>query len=481
MRLSSFWHNRKVTLIALSGTVVIWLILRLLADADAKLLAQYHLSLPTIEIYYTALIVILTFLMILEPRLRPRLQQSRMRAIIVAAAGVISFLAVGLPLQPQQTRLFQFPFSLWLIIVHVVGLVALVVWGITANRAELPNRRLQQAALVLLIGAALLVLTAHMTSLGEFMRYDAPDEPWLASMATHYADDGDLSPSYIASAFGTPDPILPRYYWAMGLWLRLIGHDTLAQLRTFPLMVGGLAVVIFGLTIWRIPALTTLQKWAGLLLFLTFSPLVRTSHNLRMDIGLAVYGVLILVGLLMFFELGYRQKRWPILMGAALLIGLETVPTAALPLGGAVGLILCIWFLRQPERSRNWPYIAVYAAAGAVSVMLYLALHFLPDVQTSLNGFRQFSDLYFTQSRSLGLRSPFSDLINIHVRFSLSLSPIELIAILLAAVIVWRAGRAGNRWVLAPVILSIIAMLGFLAFSYSYWVMFTPFIAYIVA
>jgi hypothetical protein len=366
-------------------------------------------------------------------------------------------------------------------VVHLVGLCVLAVWWVISNPFERVNRQTERAALAALTVGGISLLIVHIASLGEFMHYDVPDEPWLVSMATNYADHGDLSPSYIASTFGTPDPILPRYYWAMGLWLRLTGDATPAQLRTFPLLVGGLAILILGLGLWRTASLTSLQKITGVVVLMALIPFVRTSHNLRMDIGLAVYGVLILVGLLKFFEADYRQKRWMLLMGAAFYIGLETVPTAAIPLACAAGLTLLLWFFRQPDRRQNWQYVGVYVAACALSILLYVIVHFSSNPQTSLDSFRQFSSLYFTQSRSLGPRLPFDNLVNVQLRYGLSLSPVELITLVLATMVVWRSGRSNDRWVLAPFGISLILLFGFFQFSYSYWVLFAPALAYIAA
>ncbi len=297
------WRNRRTTLVALLITILVFLILEYLADADASVLEKYNLSTSTIQVYYSLLISALALLTIFEPRIRPLLRNQKVSILVIPLAGMVSFLVIWLINQPQETRLFQFPFSLWLIITHVVILCGLAVVLVTSNPHEMANSRLLRIAisvsLILLLALAIL----HVASMSAFMRIDTPDEPANVSMATNFAENGDLSPTFLASSYGRPDIVFPRgYYLAMGLWLRLIQDTSLAALRTFPLLVGVLSAAVLAVAIRRTQTFTTLQIVVSVATLFSLSAFVRTTHNLRMDVALSLYGVLALWGILEFFR-----------------------------------------------------------------------------------------------------------------------------------------------------------------------------------
>ena len=106
------WRNRKTTLVALLITILVFLILEYLADADASLLEKYNLPTSTIKAYYSLLIGALALLTIFEPQICPYVKENRAIFVIVPLAGIVSFLIVWLINQPQETRLFQFPLQL---------------------------------------------------------------------------------------------------------------------------------------------------------------------------------------------------------------------------------------------------------------------------------------------------------------------------------------------------------------------------------
>ncbi len=203
---------------------------------------------------------------------------------------------------------------------------------------------------------------------------------------------------------------------------------------------------------------------------------MRSSHDLRSDIGLGVYGALMLWGLLGCFDTTPRRRIWPLLTGLALYVGLESIPTVAFILAASAGLLLLIHF-----RLRRWQEVALYALGAALACGLYLGVHFLPDVQTNLTNYSEFARIYADVTASGQLENPLPVLLDYHLRFSMSLSPVEAVLLLIAGVSLIRSRYAADRWLLASFSLAAVVLVVFAPPSYGYWAMFAPFWAYAIA
>ncbi|MBZ0282661.1 MAG: hypothetical protein K8L97_18110 [Anaerolineae bacterium] len=485
--------RQRLTLTALFGTLAA--LLTVASRAETATLARSGIQLSTVQITYGILIGLLILML-------PFVSRFRIPGWGIGLAGLASFYAVWHINPVQEARLFEMPFSLWVIVVHAVGMSLLAGLFMSDTATE---KWLARAVNISIAGFGLVLMGLYIASTGEFMALDMPDEPWLASMATNFALHNDLSPSFIGAPYGSPDPVLPRYYLLMGLWLKLAG-TSLAAMRLFPLLVGLAGAVLFGwllantrlqgrdmrrfyrleedgfeLAGLTLPRETKSNRRTGVLLgvvvLLGTSAYLRMSHNLRMDIGLGIYGVVMLFGLLHIFD--EQPGRWPGFMGLALLVGLETVPSIGLVLGGAAGLVLAIRAIQQPQERLS--AVVFYGLACAVSAGLYLALHFLPDVQSSLAGYHQFSAVYTAQNPIGQLRFPIDDLLNYHLRFSLILAPVELLICMGALAGLWFWGSRAERWMLVTFGLVLIVGLMLVDVSYGYWVLFAPLVAYAMA
>ena len=269
-----------------------------------------------------------------------------------------------------------------------------------------------------------------------------------------------------AGAFGNPDPLFARYYFAMSWWVRLIGNSSLVTLRAFSLLVAGLGVLITVVILLR-KHLTPLQRIVGIVIMLGFSSFVRTSHNLRMDVGLGVYGAILLWGLLEFLE--NRRTIWVIVLGGALLLGMELIPPLTLVINGVIGFLLIGFALAKQLR---WRLVFLYAGLCALGVLIYAAIQFLPDVAQNLHGYSEYMTAYY----SGGPGFDFTHILNF-LRISFSLSPVEIIVVSGVLVLAWRTDR-----VLAAFVgVSLLLTMSIRSASYGYLTVFAPFIAYLAA
>lgn len=475
-----FWWRRLVSLIALIGTLVAWFTTATRVDMDTQLFAEYGISSGSAQIFYFIALIVLIPIFFFEPKLRAWLVVHRAAWVLIPLAGMVSAGAVLLSGADQPARLFRYPLSLWVMIVYIIGLCLYTVWLVHDESQTRIGKRLEQGMIGVLAVAGLLMVVIYTASVGEFMSLDLPDEPWLASMATNFALNDDLSPSYLASVYGSPDPALGRYYLLMGWWLRLVGNTSLVSLRLFPLLVAGLAVILTGVALRHGAGFNWRQTLTGVVVLLGFSAFGRTSHNLRMDIGLAVYGALVLWGLLEFFHRNLRQKRWPLLLGLALIIGLETVPIIGLIFGTMIGLTLAVWWLRQPGRRANSVYVVTYGAATILAGMSYFALHFLPDISANLQHYQDFSQLYASLTTLGELRDPFQTLLNYYAKFSMILSPVEIIIVVSVLLLLWRRSPTDRRLLMITGLTLLFSAI-FATSGYGYLALFTPFLAYAVA
>ena len=463
-------RTRPFALTALLLTLLAWGILATRQTLDAEWLTRYyHINSSTLVTSYLLLSALAVGFVLLEPRIRRELADGTGTALVLVAAGVITFLVMGsITYLDQHARLMTFPVSLWVVTVHAVALCALAAVMVTTTPGAAPSARLLGYATLVAGLIAIALVAMHVSSLGEFMPLDLPDEPWFGSAATHFAKTGRLAVNFPASVFGDPDPVMPGYYALMGLWMRFT-DASLINLRVVPLFLGLLSVVITGAALWR--AGMRGRMLVGVACMLALSAFTRAAHNMRPDILLAVYTSCVLYGLLAFLQ---RKRVWPAaVMGVSLWIGLEAVPTAAFGFGGLLGLLLIALCYR-----RQWQYVFVYALACAVGVALYGAGHFLPDIGESLRHYREFTAYYQGLN---GLRfSPSSlELIGQYiVSFSLALAPVELLAIVIAfALLLWR----GERALVALLLAALLLLPLFINTTYGYFALFAPFVAYAFA
>jgi hypothetical protein len=466
-----------------AALIVTWLALLTLVtrqSIDSGQFADLGLNLQTFQIVYIALSVGLLLLIPFEQRIKTWLQHQRSGAwTIIIAALIISVLSAAFLDPHQDKRLFRSPFSLWVVIVHMISLAGLAVVLVKRHTAI----RLDRLQVIALVAVGLVLGGLYIASNGEYMRLIIPDEPIVASIATNYALNNQLSPSFLASPYGVPDPAWGRFYLAMGLWLKLVGDTGLYSLRAFPLLVGGLAVLIFAFTLWRNPTLSTFQKLAALVALLGLSAFVRTTHNTRMDVGLAVYGALALLGFLTFFSAKPGRKRWVILMGLALFIGLESVPTMALIVGFSIGCVLVLRHIRQPG---EWHFIVLYTLASGLSLAAYFVGQFWPDLADGYQRYQLFTEFYTNNAALKMMGAPITEIIaqqaerlfGYHLRFNLILSPVEILFITGSMMALWRCRRPEDRWLLLTISLAFVGLHAVLQPTYGYWAIFSPWIAY---
>lgn len=448
------------------------------APLDQNLLQRYNVSIGKVQHAYLLILTLTVLIWSLENQIRNYLQGRKSAFVLVLLLAIAAFALLWSINLVQEARTFQFPLTLWIIIIHGVGLCALTV-ATFIDGDDPPMIRLAEGVVA---GCGALLLLAHISSIGEFARLDIPDEPLVTSMATNYAENNQLSPSFIGSPYGTPDPSLGRYFLLMGLWLKATGDSySVANLRAFSLLVGAAGTIIFAYTLWRIPDLTRLQRLAGLVTFLALSTVVRSTHNMRMDAGLIVYGPLVLLGLVLFEQ--HHQKRWLVLTGLAFFVGLQSVPTTALVMAGAVGLVLFVRFFRQPA---HW---IVYGLACTAAILAFYIGQFLPNIADGYAGYQRFTEFYVEYG---GLSSLSSDpaqlvtrqlqnLFDYLIRFNIALSPVEGVFIIGALVYLARRNAVFDHnlaWICA---LTALLLLTVILSSYNYWVLFAPFIAYGIA
>jgi hypothetical protein len=452
----------------------------LYSSSEASLLQRYAVSLTSIQPIYVAIIAMSILIRVFQARLEPYLETilPKLEWFLISIASFCSFFLVQLIQFAQETRTFEFPYALWVVIVHGVVLCALVVARVI-NPTLLNSERLSRISswIVPIFGAALVVL--HIASVGEFMRLDMPDEPLVASMATNFAENNQLSPSFLGSPYGTPDPSLGRYFLLMGLWLKATGDSpSLIHLRAFPLLVGSAGVAIFAYSLWRIPDLSRLQRFMGIVIFLALSTVVRTSHNLRMDTGLIVYGALVFLGLTLFEQ--NQCKRWLVLTGSALFVGLQSVPTVALLLAFAVGIVLMVRFFSRPH------YWLLYGLVCVVSLAAFYVGQFLPDLVDGYTRYQRFTEFYIEYAALSPLNMnplelvshQIQHLFNYLVQFNFALSPIEFVFIAGAFFSLARHKTSFDRALLWICVLTTVLLLTIVLSTYSYWVILAPFIAY---
>ncbi|MBL8154330.1 MAG: hypothetical protein JNM70_09115, partial [Anaerolineae bacterium] len=484
--------TRPITLMLLALTLAALYGVSSRIEWDTQWLATWNqLDLGRVQFIYAVLVGVIALAIPFEPRLRRTLSQPRVWAGLIVLAALVSFLVIRLLEGDQEHRVFITPFSLWIIIAHAVTASAVLVLATLPAETVAPSAMqwrggwgVRSAALILIGVLGLGLALLHVAGIAEFMPLDLPDEPFNGSIATNFALNGDLSCQYIGSAYGSPDVVFPRYYLVMGLWLRLLDRTDLWALRSFPLLVGGVGLVLLVWGLRRIRVVIPLsagQILVGAAAFIALTTFVRASHNLRMDIMLALQAALVLPGFLIFFQQERKQMRWLVLMGAALFLGFQGIPTTALPLNLAVGVALTAWWLRSRDRVYNLRFVAVYALVCAAAIGLYYLLQFLPDPAVSWARYREFVTQYASVTGVGTVRFSLDNLIGYAARFNLIFSPVELATGGLAFGLLWRSGRPAERALILTLGLCLLLMVLLFFVSYSYLTIFAPFTAYAIA
>lgn len=478
---SDWLRLRRTGLAALLVSLTVLLAIMLQPENDRQILERdYGIRVTDAQLLFGGLALASALWFAREPAIHAELSDGRATALIVAIAGSVSFMAARLAVPDQAYRLFRYPSSLAWISAGLIVLAALVILPVTLNPHTPPSRRLSRyAALTLAVGGAALAVM-HVLSVGHFMRLDLPDEPILGSIATNYALTGDFSTAYDGSIYGSPDPSAARYYLLMGLWLRALSHTDLVALRAFPLLVGAAALALVALALWRTAGLSRLGRLAGIVTFMSLTAVVRASHNLRADIGLAFYGALVLLSVVQH-QRGERQSgRWLFVAGLGLLIGLESLPTYALSFAAALGLLLIAAAIRRPLRRTLWRQPVLYAAGCTLACAAFAALHFLPDPAAQWQGLQTFAASYAAENAGRLAANPLDALVGYFFSFSHKLSPAEWLLVTPAVGALFCHGTGRERWIGAIIVAGLVTLVFPWSGSYGYLALLAPFFAYAV-
>jgi len=443
----------------------------------------FHIQLRDLQGLYVLLVIGVGAVFWFEPHLRREIADGKLTALILFLVAAAAFLMIQLHPANQPERLLDYALTLWIVFVHTAALGALAVY-ITLTTAQ-HGARLTRAAIGLAVVGIVALIVVHIASVGRFMYLDMPDESWFASQAWYFAQTGTLGAPLANNAYGVPDSVSPRIYQLMGYWIRLFG-DSLTAMRSFSLVAAGIGVAIVGVMLARARELTTLGKAAAFASLLTFALIVRTSHNLRPDTGLIIYGALALVGLRLLLrafdheaagETVPPRLRWigAGIAGAGLYIGLESVPTGSLIFGVLVGL--AIVFTSLPRR--DWRSVALYTAVCALACLLYVATHFGDNPQVSINAYQQYTTLY-TNAGMLGVNPALEPFVWL-IRFSVTLVPLELITMVIAVMIGLSSRERIDRTIALLVVAVLVLMPVIVNTAFTYFVLIMPMLAYLIA
>ena len=450
-----------------------------LALVAALLSARIPFTPSRVQLASAGLLIASLLIFVFQPRIRAVASSGKVTglALFLCAAGGFAAM-VWLP-RPQEHRLVAFPDAMWWAIAALLALAALGAWLVSLHPHNTPSRPIYRSALALLavLGAALAIL--YVASVGRFMRFDMPDEPIVASSAVNLALHGRLTLAYDGELYGHPDPSVARYYWLMGKWLAITGSTSLVTLRAFPLMTGAVAAGIVALALSYASHFNWLQRLTGLVVLLALSPFVRTTHNLRADIGLAVYAALVLLAQVRLAERTGRPLLWHFLMGAALFTGLETIPNYALSFAVALGILTLAQAVDRPRRHIRWRGVAAYAAGCALAGFGFSPLHFLPDIPGQFRHWQDFVRVYADDNaHRVGSAQ---GVLRYLWSFSATLSPAELPLIAVSVMGVLHSGSRLDRRLAALVLAGLLLAIYPQAASYGYLVLLAPFLAFLAA
>ncbi|MEO0561329.1 MAG: hypothetical protein AAF125_04410, partial [Chloroflexota bacterium] len=432
-----------------------------------------------ITIYGIGLIV-LAIIVAWEPSVRHELRESGALPMMVFVAAAANSIAAW-QLVADQAHRFARP---------VPALSLLMAWGVALGVGAVllalkepsasPSRRMRRylwtLALVVLSG----MLYVHIGSTPHFNRLnDVYDEVWAASAIANYATNGDFSPSLGGSPYGSPDPLFSRWLLWNGMFARIVGSTDFATLRAFPTLAGVVLVAVTAVGLWRQPTLTPLARVMALAVLVSLTVFGRTAHNLRMDIGLGIYGALLWFTLLEAVN-HPKRARWLLLVaGAVLYLGLETIPTVAVVVAFFAGLWVVWRAFRRPLVESHFGEVLVYLGGCVFAALGYILVHFAPDFATQWANFQLAQNTYVVMG-SVSSGSPVIPLASTH-RFSFVLSPIELFAVYAALFgLAWR-GTAAERGLLVAVGAAQLTIHSVLGGSFGYQMVFVPFAVYAAA
>lgn len=471
-----------MTLIALISTLVVASAIFMRLPYDSGWLSRYYgVDASLVAAAYIVLAVALAAVTIFTPRIERLLADGKTTALIVFAALQVSIFVALLNLPTQAQRIRTYPFTIGMVSLHLTLLAALAV--IFVLRIAPPHRYLKRYAILLAgIFAAALVFF-QVASVGRFIEYDMPDEAWFGSQMLAVAQTGRIVTPLANDLYGNPDAITPRIFVLTGLWMRLVTpvlNDPVMALRSFSLLVGLIATAITAAALWRSPHVPRAGWWIGLALLLGWTVTLRATHQLRPDYGMFLYGALLLAGLTAY----WRHRRWQILLllGLALCVGIESIPTAGLTAGGIVGVVIVAEAALRAWRSTDRRLIAVlqptlaYGIGCAVAAGLYVAWHVLPNTVIATSSYDQVIGAY-SRGGSLGARDFLSSYLDL-LWLNLSLAPLELIVIGLALVRLVTSRQAVDRWLAIILVLITVSMPMFLSSTHGYFSVVVPIVIY---
>src|SRR5690606_35447226 len=167
----TFLRTRAYVLIALMFTLTALIVLLTRESLDREWMWRWNqVSIAHVEGVYAALIVVLLLMLPIAPRLLTFLRRNR--RFILPIAPLASFVSMSLLEPNQEHRLFITPFSIWVIIAHVLALATLLVVVTTQTDEPSTGGSVGRRVLLLLL---FFLIVLHVVSVGQFMPVDMPD------------------------------------------------------------------------------------------------------------------------------------------------------------------------------------------------------------------------------------------------------------------------------------------------------------------
>ncbi len=470
-----FLAERKIPLIALLVTVgiLLGLIFGPNSKVEEQAMAQhYKLTLAQGQLLYAILTLVCFCVFLFAPRLRLLLTHPIAVGIILLLTLVSSFAVVRLTAPDVGYHLGLYPSRIWWIIAGIIFLNGLLVIAL-GIASGLASKWIYRIALLLVVAAGAIMIVLYVVSIGRYKNIEDFDEPWMATIATNYAQYGTME-----STYGGPqgDLFSPRYYLLMGLWLRTVGQSDLVALRAFPTLVALLTTILVGVFLFRLPSLNNLQRTIGLMVILGSMPFLWSAHNLRPEIGLAAYSALVLITAYRFFNTSNASRWWLVVMGISLYIGLETIPTYAFAFAFVIGLIIIIHAFRWPLKRLLWREVGAYLIGCIAGAGIYALIHFWP--LSRLDGLPLYLKIYSYTSTGRFLQPTW--LLN-GMALMNAISPIEIV--LVAGLLMWIAwrSRGTDRWIAAIFWGAVITAFFPWSATVGYLALLAPFMAYFAA
>lgn len=468
-----FLKGRVIPLIAvvLSISILVGLSFGPNLDIEEATMAQhYRLSLVQGQILYGILSLVCFCAFIFAKQFRRLCRHPIVVRVTLLAILMSSFLVVRLTIPNVGFHLGFYPPRIWWIIFGIIALNSLLIIEVsTVSRIRYKWMIRASIAILILLGCVLLVL--YVVSIGRYRNLDNSDEPWMANIATNYAQYGTMDSNY-----GGPqgDLFSPRYYLLMGLWLKLVGHTDLIALRAFPTLVSISALILMSFFLFRVSSFNTQQRIVGLIVMLSSLPFLWSAHNLRPEIGLAPYGVLVLITAYNYFNKPNASRWWLFFIGLSAYIGLDTIPTFTIEFAFIIGLIVIVHAFRWPLRYFQWAEVGSYLIGCIGGIALYAFIHFWPI--SKLDNISLFLDNY--RAGNTG-RSPI--VLFYGLSFLNAVSPLEIVFVItLFILILWR-NRTPDRWIVAIFVAAIITAIFPWTATIGYLAVLAPFIAYMGA